>query len=153
MSSIACPVLFLFCVLFPNKDKLKEIHIRLHLKLDNISSLNSKTTTISRWDGKGVMGRYRHWFFYWVGHETIYASSGNKHFFTKWCHRQTYQNYEQSRQKLGTFLENKILQKSFQKKTWKDSINFPHWKMTENQNFEMFEEVVHNFGKSDDDMI
>ena len=23
----------------------------------------------------------------------------------------------------------------------------------ENQNFEMFEEVVHNFGKSDDDMI
>ena len=30
-----------------------------------------------------------------VGHETMYASSGNKHFFTKSCHRQTYQNYEQ----------------------------------------------------------
>ena len=41
-------------------------------------------------------------------HETVYASSGNKHFFTKLCHRQTYQNYEQSRQKLGTILENKV---------------------------------------------
>ena len=30
-----------------------------------------------------------------VGHETMYASGGNKHFFTKPCHRQTYQNYEQ----------------------------------------------------------
>ena len=44
-----------------------------------------------------------------VGHETIYASSGNNHFFTKSCHRQTYQNYEQSRQKLGTILGNEIL--------------------------------------------
>ena len=25
----------------------------------------------------------------------MYASSGNKRFFTKSCHRQTYQNYEQ----------------------------------------------------------
>ena len=25
----------------------------------------------------------------------MYASSGNKHFFTKQCHRQAYQNYEQ----------------------------------------------------------
>ena len=47
-------------------------------------------------------------FFDQVGHETMYASSGNKHFFTKSCHRQTYQNYEQSRQKLGTILENKV---------------------------------------------
>ena len=36
-----------------------------------------------------------------VGHETTYASSGNKHFFTKACHRQTkYQNYEQPPQRL-----------------------------------------------------
>ena len=29
-------------------------------------------------------------------HETVYASSNrNKHFCTKWCHRQTYQDYEQ----------------------------------------------------------
>ena len=34
-------------------------------------------------------------FFDRVGHETMYASSGNKHFSTKSCHRQTYQNYEQ----------------------------------------------------------
>ena len=34
-------------------------------------------------------------FFDQVGHETMYASSGNKHFFTKSCHCQTYQNYEQ----------------------------------------------------------
>ena len=52
--------------------------------------------------------RVRPRFFGQVGHETMYASSGNKHFFTKPCHRQTYQNYEQSRQKLGTILGNKV---------------------------------------------
>ena len=36
---------------------------------------------------------YRQIFFVHVGHETTYASSGNKHFFTKSCHHQTYQNY------------------------------------------------------------
>ena len=30
-----------------------------------------------------------------VGHETMFVSSGNKHFFTKSIYRQTYQNYEQ----------------------------------------------------------
>ena len=43
-------------------------------------------------------------FFDQVGHETMFASSGNEHFFTKSYHRQTYQNHEQSRQKLGTIL-------------------------------------------------
>ena len=52
--------------------------------------------------------RVRPRFFDQVGQETMYASSGNKHFFTKSCHRQTYQNYEHSRQKLGTFLVNKV---------------------------------------------
>ena len=47
-------------------------------------------------------------FFDQVRHETMYAVSGNKYFFTKSCHHQTYQNYEQSRQKLGTILENKV---------------------------------------------
>ena len=48
--------------------------------------------------------RVRPRFFDQVGHENMYASSGNKHSqgFTKSCHRQTYQNYEQSREKLGT---------------------------------------------------
>ena len=36
--------------------------------------------------------RVRPRFFDQVGHETMYVSSGNKHFFTKSCHRQTYQN-------------------------------------------------------------
>ena len=40
---------------------------------------------------------------------TIYSSSGNKHFLTKSCRCQTYQNYEQSQQKLGTFLEIRYL--------------------------------------------
>ena len=52
--------------------------------------------------------RVRPRFFDQVGHETMYASSGNKHYFTKSCHLQTYQNYEQSRQKLGTTLEIKV---------------------------------------------
>ena len=40
--------------------------------------------------------------------QTMYASSGNKHLFTKSCHRQTYQNNEQSRQKLGIISESKV---------------------------------------------
>ena len=43
-------------------------------------------------------------FFDQVGH----ASSEKKHFFTKSCLRQTCQNYEQSQQKLGTILGNKV---------------------------------------------
>ena len=39
--------------------------------------------------------RVRPRFFDQFGHETMYASSENKHIFTKSCHRQTYQNYEQ----------------------------------------------------------
>ena len=52
--------------------------------------------------------RVRPRFFDQVRYKTMYASSGNKYFFTKSCHCQTYQNYEQSRQKLGTILENKV---------------------------------------------
>ena len=55
------------------------------------------------WFSSRVLSR----FFDPVGHETTNASSGNKHFFSKSCHCQTYQNYEQSRQKLGTILGNK----------------------------------------------
>ena len=55
-----------------------------------------------------VLSRVRPRFFDQVGHETMYASSGNKHFFSKSCHRKTNQNYEQSRQKLCTILEKKV---------------------------------------------
>ena len=59
---------------------------------------------------ENVIVRDRQRFFDQVGHQTTYNEYiGNKHFFTKSCHRQTYQNYEQSRQKLGAFLENKVL--------------------------------------------
>ena len=44
---------------------------------------------------KWIFLRVRPRFFDQVGHETMYASSGNKHFVTKSYHRQTYQNYEQ----------------------------------------------------------
>ena len=56
----------------------------------------------------GIRIRYRPRFFVQVWHQTKYASIGNRHFFTISCNRQTYQNYEQSQQKLGTFLENKV---------------------------------------------
>ena len=39
--------------------------------------------------------RVRPIFFDLVRHKTIYASSENKHFFTKSCHRKTYQDYEE----------------------------------------------------------
>ena len=61
------------------------------------------------------MIRVRLRFFDQVGHETMYASSGNKHFFTKSFHRQTYQNYKQRRQGLGPILGYKVFSK-FQKK-------------------------------------
>ena len=59
-------------------------------------------------NSKDIMIRVGPRFFDQVGHETTYASAGNKHFFTKSCHRQTYQNDEQSRQKLDTILGNKV---------------------------------------------
>ena len=44
---------------------------------------------------RDTQGRVRPRFFEQVGHETMCAFSRNKHFFTKSCHHQTYQNYEQ----------------------------------------------------------
>ena len=62
----------------------------------------------------------------------MYASSGNMHFFTKSCHCQTYQNYEQSRQKSGTILENKVFYKSkfsktFFNKSWSPRGSFKNY--------------------------
>ena len=74
-----------------------------------------------------------------------------------------YQKQEQSRQKLGTFLENKVFQKSKFLKTFgllfsKDFLErfdqFSKLKTDfENQNLEILEEVAHNIGKSDGDII
>ena len=60
--------------------------------------------------------RYRPRFFDQVGHQTMYAFIGNKHFFTISCHCETYQNNKQSGQKMGPFLETKYFKnQSFQK--------------------------------------
>ena len=50
--------------------------------------------------------RYRPRFFDQDGHQTTNASIENRYFFTMLCYRQ---NYEKSGQKLGTFLEIKVL--------------------------------------------
>ena len=118
-----------------------------------------------------LQGRVRPRFFDQVGHETMDAYSGNKHFFTKSCHRQPYQNYEQSRQIWVQFqkikyLKNQNFQKHFlikvgllvkysSQKLFLERFNqfLTQKNDFENTNFEMFEEVVHNFGKFDDDMI
>ena len=89
--------------------------------------------------------------------------SGNKHLLTISGQRQTYQCYQQSRQKLCTFLENKVFLKNINK-SWSTSLIFfkekkirkIQWFLMlkndfENQNFEIFEEVVDYFGRCDDD--
>ena len=47
-----------------------------------------------------IKPRYRPRFFNQIGHQTMSAYIENKHFFTKSCHRQTNQNYEQPPQSL-----------------------------------------------------
>ena len=55
----------------------------------------NETTTMCPACDQGIQGRYRHRFFWLIWHQITYASIRNKHFFTKWCHHQAYQNYEQ----------------------------------------------------------
>ena len=110
-------------------------------------------------------------FFDQVGHETMYASSGNKHFFTKSCHRQTYQNYEQPPQtsqnsyfqshfsvlKIGRIFPNFF----FMKNIWlgdqllsKNVLNILIFKRLYFLKLcPIFVGSVHNFGKSDNDKI
>ena len=47
-----------------------------------------------------LLSRVRPTIFDQDGHDIMYASGGNKHFFTKSCHRHTYQNYEQPPQRV-----------------------------------------------------
>ena len=100
------------------------------INLGNIITISSATLPFG----------YRHRYFDQVGHKSTSVSSENKHFFSKYCHCQTHQNYEQSLQKLGTTLE--IFDQFLTQKN-----DF------ESTNFELFEEVVHDFGKSDEDII
>ena len=60
---------------------------KLFQKCQTTSNLNSKS--VGTLKDAELLPRVCPRFFDQVGHETIYASSGNKHFFTKSCHRQT----------------------------------------------------------------
>ena len=69
-------------------------------QLDNKCNLSCSALSSGRKDSLcgrllGLCTRVRPRFFDQVGHKTMYASSGKKYFFTKSCHRQTYENYEQ----------------------------------------------------------
>ena len=55
-------------------------------------------------DKRHIYLRYLSNFFDRWAHETTYAYIGNKHFFTKSCHRQTYQNSKISWQKMCLIL-------------------------------------------------
>ena len=76
---------------------------------DNCQVSNSIRGFMTRIIIVALQSRVRPRFFDQVGHQTTNASIGNKYFFTKLCLCHTYKNYEQSRQKLATFLENKVL--------------------------------------------
>ena len=99
---------------FIRKSEFLSHRLSGRLAYEDAVNLNSvrNFTYISRFFHVSCMNdlyiRVRPRFFDQVGHETMYASVGTKHFFTKSCHCQTYQNYEQSRQKLGTILGNKV---------------------------------------------
>ena len=91
------------------------------------------------------ISRVRPRFFDRVGHETIHASSGNKHFFTKLCHCQTYLNYQQppqiSRNSYSNFYQNIFSKILIFKILYFQKLG------------QIFVGSVHNFDKSNDDKI
>ena len=93
-------LLFIECQLFCTEPLLFLMWSRNHPATESL--LDNAIFSVRR-----IRIRYRPRFFYQVGHQTTYASIGNRHFFTISCHHQTYQN-EQSWQKMGSFLENKV---------------------------------------------
>ena len=116
--------------------------------------------------------RNRQRFFEQVGHETMFVSSGNKHFFTKSCRYQTYQNYEQPPQTYQNsdfqshFSVSKISQ-IFPKKCFLKNIRLGDQLLFKKmflkilifkmlyllKMFPIFVGSLHNFGRSDGDMI
>ena len=73
----------------------RALHLISNVHLGSWLCYSHKPTQPENIIGYSLLLRVRPRFFDQVGHEILYASSGNKHFFTKSCHRQTYQNYEQ----------------------------------------------------------
>ena len=72
------------------KDKIIILRYGSHWK---IKGINNQLIVCRRFPIYSLPTRVRPRFFDQVGHETMYASSGYKHFFTKSCNHQTYQNY------------------------------------------------------------
>ena len=66
---------------------------RLHIQLRIEGLAKALVRKFKTMDPGTWKVRYHSTFFVQVGHETMYAVIGNHHFFTKTCHRQTYQNY------------------------------------------------------------
>ena len=94
---------------------------------------------------KELLNRVRPRFFDQVGHETMYVSSGNKHFFTKSCHHQTYQNYEQPP---------RTSQNSYFQSHFTVFVKILIFKILYFLKLcPIFVSSVHNFGRSDDDKI
>ena len=84
--------------------------------------------------------RYRPRFFDQVGHLTTYASMGNKHFITDIVRPTKIIN------RVHTNIGHIIRKQSTLKiKVFKNDF--------ESTNFANFDRVIHNFGRSDDDMI
>ena len=88
--------------------------------------------------------RYRPRLFNQVGYQTTCAYIENKHFFTKSCHRPTCQNYEQPPQSL----QNLYFQSHFLVSKIKRIFVLCFLKMCP-----IFVGSVHNFGRSDHDII
>ena len=71
-------------------------HIDQHYCQDNVYD-NERDSYYNRLSQKNsIVARCRPRFFDQVGHQTTYAFTGNRHFFTISCHHQTYQYNEQS---------------------------------------------------------
>ena len=101
-----------------------------------------------------------------IGHQTTNASNGNKQFFTKYWPRQTYQNYEQPCQRSQNPEFQSLFQclksvESFPKKEFCEEYlimrptytNEIFWKFWLLKMCPIFVSNVHNFGKSDNDII
>jgi phage FluMu protein Com len=87
---------------FGLKSHIKLEHENLEKKSAHMKSGGSKKCPVCK-EVHEFKARDRSRFFIHVGHETICSLIGNHYFFAIACHRQTYQNYQPSRQRLITY--------------------------------------------------
>ena len=82
---------------------MKSTEVREHVHKDK-SRIESFKYLLTYQGQEGMHTRYLSRFFDRWAHETMYAYIGNKHFFTKSWHHQTYQNSKISWQKMCSIL-------------------------------------------------